>query len=174
MRARIAACSLAMLLAGVIPANAQMEAFVRAVRDFGSRATSATPENTQSSIDRMASSLAEWDRQIADREKSVQRDLRQASRESAFQLHVELGLAYAQRGRTTDALREFNAAVEVRPAASDVHVLRGLTFEAAADRDQAARAFREAWARDRQNPIKAYFALRDWTGPGHEGPWQTL
>jgi tetratricopeptide (TPR) repeat protein len=118
--------------------------------------------------------LAEWDREIAEREKRMQRDLRKASRERAFQLHVELGLTYGRRGRFDDALREFDAAAALRPEASDVHVLRGLTFETASKPDEARRAFRTAWERDRQHPVKAYYALRDSTGREREGPRKTL
>jgi tetratricopeptide (TPR) repeat protein len=174
MAVRIAALCVAVILAGALPADAQMDAFARAVRDFEWRAAFNAPDSPRAIVDRMEAALAEWDRQILAREESVQRSLQGASRESAFKLHVELGLVYGQRGRTTEALREFDAAAALRPDASDVHVLRGLAFEAAAKAVDAGRAFRQAWERDRDNPIKAYYALRDTTSSDTASVQQVL
>lgn len=171
---RFAACALAITVVSVAsPGWAQDNAFVAAVREFG-RSANAGGRDTRATVDRMEAALAEWDRQLSDLEKRVRGDLLRASRDGAFKLHVELGLAYGRRGRTSDALREFDAAAALRPTASDVHVLRGLTFEAAGQPDEAARAFHTAWERDRQHPVKAYYALRDSNGSESNGPRQTL
>jgi tetratricopeptide (TPR) repeat protein len=110
-------------------------------------------------IARIAASLEEWDRNIDALERRIAVELRDATSERAFQLRVELGLAYRQRGRFADAVREFDAAAAVRPGASDVHLLRALTLDAAGHADAAGQAFRTAWLRDMANPIKAYLAL---------------
>jgi tetratricopeptide (TPR) repeat protein len=72
---------------------------------------------------------------------------------------MELGFAYQRRGRLTEALRQFDAAVSNRPSASDVHVWRGLTLEAAGQPELARGAFRTAWENEAVNPVKAYYAL---------------
>jgi tetratricopeptide (TPR) repeat protein len=108
----------------------------------------------------MKAALGEWDRSIAALESRIGRELRDASNQRAFQLRVELGLAYLQRGRPQNALDEFEAAATAQPDASDVHVLRALTLDAAGNAAEAGRAFRTAWLRDAANPVKAYLALR--------------
>jgi len=146
---------------GVLPGEAQPERFVEAVRDL---ATSASVDGGRRApiaplIDRMAVALAEWDRDISARRARTGAELQGASDQRAFQLHVELGLAYRRRGTFGDALREFDAAAARMPRASDIHVLRALTFEAAGDVESAARAFHTAWSLDPQNPIKAYYVV---------------
>jgi tetratricopeptide (TPR) repeat protein len=111
---------------------------------------------------RLNTALAEWDRSIKALESRVRRELPAASDQRAFQLRIELGLTYRQRGRLEDALREFDAAATGQPGASDVHVLRALTLAAAGKGADAGRAFRTAWLRDAANPVKAYLAV----GPG--------
>ncbi len=101
----------------------------------------------------MSSALAEWDRRIA-----AQADRARAAATDAYQRHVELGVALRARGRTTDALRELDAAAALRPS-SDLQVLRALTLEHAGREDEARRAFRAAWSLDSSDAIKAYYLL---------------
>ena len=84
-------------------------------------------------------------------------DRRPAQR--AYQLHVELGVAYRARGPLADALREFDAAarapaVRVRRADPPRADARGR-----GPRAEAGKAFRAAWQLDPGDPVKAY--LRD-------------
>jgi tetratricopeptide (TPR) repeat protein len=100
----------------------------------------------------MALALTEWDRQLTLRPQG-----------DALQRHHMLGLAYHQRGRLNDALREFDAAIALRPTpsfASDIHLNRALTLEAAGNAVEASEAFRMAWTGDVAHPGKAYLALR--------------
>jgi tetratricopeptide (TPR) repeat protein len=115
--------------------------------------------HVQAALARLKAALEEWDRGITALESRVARGLRGADRERAFQLHVELGLAYRQRGRLDQALRQFDSAAALQPGASDVHLLRALTHEAAGNHAEAGRAFRMAWSRNADNPVKAYLAL---------------
>ena len=140
------------------PAQAQSTAFAEVVRDLAH----ATVGNRDpgDAIARMKAALAAWDREIRDVEGRVEREVRGASRERAFQLHVELGIAYAQRGRFKEALEQFDEAAAGQPRASDVHVLRGLTLETAGRGSDAGRAFHAAWVRDSGNPIKAYLVVK--------------
>jgi tetratricopeptide (TPR) repeat protein len=163
-----AVVSAAVLWLAVYPPRAEAQAaFLDTVRELAATATASgittaddlTLRRTAAHA-RMRTALAEWDRAIKTLESRVGRELRDARDERAFQLRVELGLAYRQRGRLGDALQAFDAAAAAQPGASDVHVLRALTLEAAGNTSEAGRAFRTAWLRDATNPVKAYLALR--------------
>lgn len=149
------------LALGASPGQAQPQRFVDAVRALAESATVDARQRAPIAplVDRMASALNEWDRSLDALQRRTDAELHNASNQRAFQLHVELGLAYRQRGRFADALREFDAAATRRPDASDVHVLRALTCEASGDVDNARRAFHTAWSLDPQNPIKAYYVV---------------
>ena len=137
------------------PAGAQESAFLDLVRDLATPSTAIAITG-----DRMAAALAEWDRQIARLTAHVEPKGDRSNRERAFQLQIELGLAYRRRGRLDEALRHFDDAAALRPDASDLQVLRALTLEAAGDIDKAKRAYQAAWVRDVASPVKAYLVLR--------------
>jgi tetratricopeptide (TPR) repeat protein len=141
-------------------AEAQVETFVQSVRELAAAAQMAEPSRStdiRAAASRMAIALVEWDRRVAALEARAVREMAGASDERAYQLHVELGVTYRTRGRTSEALRELDAAIAHRPDASDLQVLRALTLEAAGRSDEAGAAFRAAWVLDRQNPVKAYY-----------------
>jgi tetratricopeptide (TPR) repeat protein len=144
------------------PVEAQESAFVAVVRDLAN-----TPGGISVARDRMtatagaaAAALAEWDRQLDRLQVQVDQTADGSSRERAFQLHLEVGLMYRRRGRLDEALRQFDAARALQPAASDVQLLRALTLEAAGNIDEAGRAYQAAWVRDVASPVKAYMVLR--------------
>src|SRR5438093_9824351 len=149
-------------------AYAQLETFVQAVRELADAAGKPEPAQSndiRAAANRMESALVEWDRHISALEAGVDRAMPGAPDQRAYQLHVELGVAYRARGRIADALREFDAAVALHPSASDVQLLRALTLEAAGRTDQAGKAFRAAWNLDARDPVKAYYvAQRPGTG----------
>ena len=157
----------AALFLAVSPPRAEAQTpFLDAVREFAAIDTASDANGSvdvmrrrSAALARMKAAVGEWDRGIKALESRVAREVRDASDARAFQLHVELGLAYRQRGRLDDALREFDAAAAAQPGASDVHLLRALTLDAAAKPAEAGRAFRTAWRRDTPNPVKAYLAL---------------
>lgn len=148
------------------PAHAQLEAFGQAVRglvDAAGQTEPARSNGIRSAAGRMATALAEWDRNI----KALEGRVARVSRESAvpndetYRLHVELGVAYRFRGRrVADALREFDAAAALRPSSSDVQMLRALTLEAASRPAEAGKAFLDAWRLDTDNPAKAYYVTQ--------------
>jgi tetratricopeptide (TPR) repeat protein len=145
------------------PAGAQLETFVLAVRDLAAASAPAEPGRStgvRAAANRMGAALVQWDRTIAALETRVHRESRGASDQRASQLHVELGVAYRTRGRRADAMREFDAAVALQPAASDLQVLRALTLEAAGRAADAANAFQMAWTLDPGNPVKAYYVVQ--------------
>jgi protein O-GlcNAc transferase len=155
--------------------DAQQTAFVQAVRELAERSAAAASATALAPVvDRMAAALGGWDEAVEAIEARVRAELPRASQPRAFQLHVELGLAYRQRGRLTEALRQFDAAAALQPTASDVHVLRGLTLESDGQSDAAAAAFRQALSLDRDNPIKAYYVVRHGDGADRDRARQVL
>lgn len=151
------------------PAYAQLEAFVQAVRglvDAAGQTEPARSTNIRSAADRMATALAEWDRNISALEARVARVSpggnvsAGAPNDGTYRLHVELGVAYRVRGRLSDALREFDAAARLRPSSSDLQMLRALTLEAAGRPAEAGKAFLDAWHLDTGDPVKAYYVTQ--------------
>ena len=136
------------LAGGARPVEAQESAFLAAVRDLAT-----TPADRSVAHTRMALALTEWDRELA--------NLRPQG--DALQRHHRLGLSFHQRGRLNEALREFDAVIALRPTppfASDIHLDRALTLEAAGKAVDAREAYRLAWTGDVSHPGKAYLALR--------------
>jgi tetratricopeptide (TPR) repeat protein len=144
-------------------AHAQLETFVQAIGGLA-EATRQTEPSRSSDIRtaaiRIESALVEWDRNIRALEVRVGREIRSVPDPRAYQLHVELGVAYRVRGRIADALREFDTAVALRPSSSDLQVLRALTLEAAGRSQESGQAFRSAWNLDASNPVKAYYVAQ--------------
>jgi tetratricopeptide (TPR) repeat protein len=139
-------------------AHAQLDQFVRAVRELTTAADQPEPARSngiRSAADNMKASLAEWDRRTAALEKRVgtARDV------DAYQLHVQLAVTYRARGRASDALRELDAAAALRPSSSDLQMLRALTLERMGKSEDAGRAFRAAWMLDANDPVKAYYVV---------------
>src|ERR1700745_4326148 len=90
-------------------AHAQLETFVQAARELAEASVKAEPSRSagiRTAADRMAPALAEWDRRIGALKARADRELSSAPAERAYQLHVELGVAYRSRGRIEESLRE--------------------------------------------------------------------
>ena len=157
------------LILAAVPAHAQKEQFVAGVRDLITATTSADPirGGVQAAVDRMVAALAQWDRTISAIDARISKDLEGTSGRRAYELHVELGVIYLERGRLADALRHLELAASAEPAASDAHILRAVAFEAAGDHDAAARQWQLVWGLDRTNPVKAYQVLRSSTAGAH-------
>jgi tetratricopeptide (TPR) repeat protein len=141
-------------------AHAQLNVFVQSVRDLAVATAQTEPvrsNDVHAAAGRMRIALAEWDRNIAALEARVVGEMPGAPSQRAYELHVELGVAYRARGRNADALREFGAAAALRPSASDLQVLRALTLEVTGRTGEAASAFRAASMADARDPVKAYY-----------------
>jgi tetratricopeptide (TPR) repeat protein len=156
-------------------ADAQQASFVQALRELVERSATAAqdPAALAPIVERMAGAPG-WDDAIRSLESRMHGELPRASDTRAFQLRVELGLAYRQRGRLAEALREFDAAAALQKEASDVHVLRALTLETAGQPDAAAAAFQKALSLDRDNPVKAYYVIARSAGTDRDRARQAL
>lgn len=144
-------------------AHAQMESFVQTVRELAEAAGQPEPARSNgihSAANRMETALVEWDRNILALEARAGRAVSGTPDQAASQLHVELGVAYRTRGRVVETLREFDAALALRPSASDVQLLRALTLEGLGRFEEAGKAFRAAWALDARNAVKAYYVAQ--------------
>jgi len=149
------------------PAHAQLETFVQVVHELADASRLTEPSRSaaiHAAADRLGAALAEWDRRIDALKAKADREPAGApAAEQAYQLHVELGVAYRARGRRADALREFDAAAVIR-ASSDLQILRALTLEADGRIAEAGQAFQSAWSLAPRNPVKAYYAAQRGAG----------
>ncbi len=144
-------------------AHAQLEAFVQAVRQLAEatqQSESLRSMAVRAAASRMGTALAGWDRNIGALEARVAREIPGAPDQRAYELHVQLGVTYRARGRSGDALREFDAAVAIKPSSSDLQVLRALTLESAGRTGEADKAFLNAWNLDVRDPVKAYYVIQ--------------
>jgi tetratricopeptide (TPR) repeat protein len=144
-------------------AAAQVEAVGASARALVAAAGEPVPnrdEHLASATATFTEALAAWDRALQSFETLAQRELPSASPDRAWRLHVDLGIAYRNRGRLADALNEFDAAASLRSTDADLQWLRAWTLEAAGHSDAAAEAFCAAWRLAPKDPAKAYDALR--------------
>ena len=151
------------LTVSAAPAWAQKDQFVAGVRDLATATLSSDPARSagiKAATDRIASALTQWDRTITVVATQIARDLNTADAHRTFELHLELGVTYLERGRLADAHRQLEMASAAEPTAPDPHVLRATAFELAGRMDLAAQAWRAVWSSDPDNPVKAYQVLR--------------
>jgi tetratricopeptide (TPR) repeat protein len=143
-------------------AGAQKDQFVAAVRELAGAALEAGPttrQHVQAATDRMSAALAQWDRTIGAVESRITRDLENAPGTRAYNLHLELGVLYLERGRLADAQRQLEMASAADPRAPEPRVLRATALELGGQRDAAGREWQAVWSADRTNPIAAYQML---------------
>jgi tetratricopeptide (TPR) repeat protein len=141
------------------PAGAQQAQFVHALSELTAALEGASGDDGArigSALDRMSAALTAWDREIEAAESELRATPATAA-PSIVARRVSLGRKYADRGRLTDALREFEAAGQQGPARADIHVLRGLALQQQGMPNDAIEAFRRARALDPGEPVTAYY-----------------
>lgn len=171
----------AALLAVPFPAFAQKEKFVQGLVAL-TEALSGTygDEGTRirSALDAMARALTEWDTSIRDGEQVLASKLPTASPQNALEMHTTLGAWYLERGRMSEAAREFQAASRIAPERPALYLFQGIAHDAANEPLEALQAFRRAWELDPDDPVKAYLvaelALRDNRAEDATKPLATL
>jgi tetratricopeptide (TPR) repeat protein len=114
----------------------------------------------QAAVEAMARGLAAWDARVAGVESGFRADVSAAPPAGAAVMRGALGTVYLERGRIDDALAQFTAATELDRSLSQVHVLRGLTFERTNRAGEAAAAYRAAWQANPTDGASAYLVLR--------------
>jgi tetratricopeptide (TPR) repeat protein len=150
------------VMAPATPAQAQPDAFLAAVRALAAASTGTGPAGAEAPrmAARMRDTLREWDRLLEAVRAQLQRDAPGASAERAATMHVELGRGFAVRGRTADALREFDSAVARLPSSSEAQLWRALVLDIAGRQSEAAQAFVLAWTLDPASLVKAYYVAQ--------------
>ena len=158
--ARFLTLLLLAVLAVPSPAAAQRASFFSAVVSFY-RASAGLygdegPELT-AQLAAMSAALDRWDRELGDIERQLRSRLQSVDDvQTRLQLHTTLASLYVERGRLSDAAREFDADISIDPRRAAFHRLKGLVLQAASRHAEAADAFRGAWLLDPQDPQNAY------------------
>jgi len=157
-RATVAACASFVQLILASPATAQHQSFVTALSEF----TAALPGTygdeaveARASLDRMERGLAEWDQTLREYESNIITIAPTASAGRVLDMHRTMGMFYLARGRSSDAVREFETAVALSPEPL-FHLFRGLALNAAGKPAEALKAYGTAAALGRADPIAAY------------------
>ena len=148
------------LLAAPSPAAAQRDPFFSAVVAFyRSSAGLYGDEGPQltAQLAAMSAALDRWDREIGDAERELRSRLRSVDDvQTKLQIHTTLASLYVERGRLTDAAREFDEDISIDPRRAAFHRLKGLVLQAASRHGDAADAFRAAWLLEPDDPQNAY------------------
>jgi tetratricopeptide (TPR) repeat protein len=71
----------------------------------------------------------------------------------SFQLHALMGEVYAEEERYTDAIEQYQAALEKRPDATGMHFAIGVAYWAERQFEPAAKAFQEAYRENPNDPL---------------------
>jgi tetratricopeptide (TPR) repeat protein len=161
----------AALLVSTPSAHAQKDRFVEGVGELTAAVATADADKAPrftAALARMAAGLEEWDRFI-ERFERLGAATQEAVPEEVAGRRLALGRLYLERGRVSDALREFDAALALTPRRADIHVLRGLAFDASGNDDAALAAWRAAWNLAPADPIAAYQVLQRHAGDPADG-----
>jgi tetratricopeptide (TPR) repeat protein len=159
----VAICVAAACLATPAPASAQRQVFVAGFIDLTSAVAGTFGDEgprVRAALDRMAAGLDVWDEEIEALEANRPAPGRNVLPATAFQIHVALAVAYAERPHFANALREIDAALGIQPQQANLHRLRALVLDAMGRTSEAGGAFRTAWQLDPADPGKAYLFLR--------------
>jgi len=141
------------------PAAAQRDTFLKALVQFHQTLRGAYgdegPQLT-AHLDTMAAALAAWDSEIRNAESQLRARAKGTDTAAALQAHTILASLYLERSRFDDALREFEADIQIDPARAAFHRYKGLIYQGTARPAEAAAAYRTAWLRDPNDPQNAY------------------
>jgi tetratricopeptide (TPR) repeat protein len=106
-------------------------------------------------------SLAAWDEALRALEASIERDLAQATPQTATRLHMNVALALAERGRIDEAQKRLATAIAVSPRDVDALTVLGLLHsQLTGDMAAATKAFRAAVEADPAAPLQRYLFVK--------------
>ncbi|HEV8394429.1 MAG TPA: tetratricopeptide repeat protein [Vicinamibacterales bacterium] len=148
------------------PATAAAQAkddFVRALIDLSQAVSGAAGQDgpaLRSSLDAMATALAQWDAAVARVEAGFKGAIAAAAPAEAARMRATLGAAYLERGRLTEALVHLDRAAALDPAFAPTHMLRGLGRTKLNQNAAAAAAFAAARRLEPGSAAIAYQYLR--------------
>ena len=110
-------------------------------------------------VERLAEALTAWNRDFSAAERSLRAKLTGADGPAALDVHVDLLLLYAERGRLRDAIREVDEALRIDPKSTGRLRYKALLHLATGSADEAAEAFRATWLLEPQDPQNAYWLV---------------
>ena len=159
-----AAAGLVWLLCAPAPAAAQAkDDFVRAVIDLSQAVGGATGTEgpaVRSSLDAMATGLAQWDAAVARVQTGFTGAITGAAPAEAARMRATLGATLLERGRVAEALVHLDRAATLDPSFAPAQVLRGLGHARLNQGGATAVAFGAARRLDPASPATAYSFLR--------------
>jgi tetratricopeptide (TPR) repeat protein len=164
MNARPASLAITLIAVGLAPSttSAQKVPFTDALMTFrtalGGTYGDEGPQ-LAAALDRMASSLAAWDREAANAETVLKSGLPDAPPEDRLRRRIALASLMLDRDRWADALQDLDAAVAEHPHRAFAYQARGRVRDKAGDAVGAARDFQRAWELDRSDAVKAYLLV---------------
>ena len=139
------------------------DAFLEGVADFVNAANGSSGDEgpaLTAAIDAMASGLAQWDAAVAKVEAGLASQIGGAPPPVAARMRATLGAVYLERGRLTESLEQFDAAVRLDPEVRDVQSLRGLLYRRMNRPSDAQSAFRSALRQEPGDVTTVYLLLR--------------
>jgi tetratricopeptide (TPR) repeat protein len=163
VRRRAACVAVALCLLVPRSAAAQRQTFLEGLLEFTSAVAGTFGDEgprLRSALDRMEAGLVGWDRDIRALEADLAARPANAPPALAFQLHVAAAVAYVDRLRLADAMREIDAASRIEPGHPNLLRLRALVLDASGRTKEATDASRAVWQQDPANPGNAYLFLR--------------
>jgi len=167
MKHAVAVVSVVFALASIRPAHGQSAdpktAFFESVARFSTalERQRADAGAVRGALDAMSRALQQWDAVLRSSEQTFAANLPGSPAAAAARMHVAIGAAFLDRGRLSDALREFAAGSRLDPARADVFTFQGVAYDQLArDVDRAGAAFRQSAALDPLNAVRAYSLAR--------------
>ena len=150
-----------LLVALAIPSTAlaQRDSFLAAFVQFYQTLRGAYGDEgpqLASQLEKMMMALGAWDREIRDAESQLQPRIEGGDPQTALEAHTILASLYLERGRFSDALREFEADIKIDPTRAAFHRYKGIIDQSTARPADAADAFRAAWLLDPADPQNTY------------------
>ena len=163
-QAVVAWCVSAVAVALPLRVDAQQTVFLQSLSELTAALEGTSGDEgtrIRVALDRLSAALAAWDRDLQSAESELRNTPANASPSLVVERHLSLGRMYADRGRLTDALTEFDAAARLAPTRADVHMLRGLALQERGTSREAIEAFQRARTLAPGDPIAAYYVFRE-------------
>ena len=149
----------------ICPSFARAQAkdqFVQGLVDFIASAAGERGDEGRAllaAVDAMAEGLAQWNAAVVRVETGLSSEIGGAPPPIAAKMRATLATAYLDRGRASDALRQFDMALALDSSLGEVHPLRALALEVLSRPADADSAYRRAWQQDRASVALAYRSL---------------
>lgn len=139
------------------------DAFVQALVDLIETADGRRGDDAPRlavAVQQLAGALQAWDAGVQGVEAGLRAEVAGAAPAAAARMRATLGLAYLERGRTLEALDQFEQAQALDGAFVEARLLRADALAVLERRADAAAAARAAWELSPDSATNAYLLLR--------------